>query len=85
MCLHCYRAKEAENNEAHIYNVIDEGHAYEVVTKDSGFKTNQKKLPSATGKVKQEFDLKPCPAYMPVTTQATEAQADTLYEIVSST
>ena len=80
--------EEGKSSEAHIYNVVDEGHAYEVVAMDSKGKSHQKKLPSsATGKIKNEFNLKPCPAYVPVTTQGTtqgsEAKEDTMYETVA--
>ncbi len=81
----CCRIKEAEIDETHIYNVVDEEHAYEVVMKDGEGKTHQRKIrPVATGKAKQEFDLKPCPAYVPVTMQDTGAKADTHYETVTS-
>ena len=64
--------------------MVDGEHAYEAVMKDGGDKTPQEKRPSA-GKGTHEFDLKPCPAYAPVTTQGTGgAKADTLYETVSS-
>ena len=71
--------KEAEENEAHIYSAVDQEHAYEVVTKAGGLKTyQQKKQPK---KAKDEFDLKPCPAYAPVTAQSTQGVE---YEVVSS-
>ena len=79
---HPYREQEAECNEEHIYNVIDGELAYEVVMKkDSG----DKKPQVSAAKAKNEIDLKPCPAYAPVTAQGTGvAEADTPYETVSS-
>ena len=71
----CHRV----DNEAHIYNVVDEGHTYEVVSKDGGLKKNQRVF--GPKKPKEEFDLKPCPAYVSVTKQD-PTQGDNHYEAI---
>ena len=74
--------REEPNTEEHIYNVIDEEHAYEAVVKGTGKTVPH--LPAV--KAKDEIDLMPCPAYAPVTTTQGdgEVKTDAAYEMVSS-